>query len=320
VAPGNRVDGITLTQSSEFALAHNLRFAFFVGLLDLLPSMSLSTFKRPRVSAISYLNTAPLMWDFEHDAAGAAFDISYTVPSRCASQLIEGSADIGIIPTAAYAMIPGLAVLPGMAIASRREVRSILLVSRVPLPQIRTVALDNSSLTSVALIKVLFAKFWGGAPAFTSMAPDVEQMLKNHDSALLIGDPALRVDGFRYHTYDLAQEWIRFTGKPFVFAFWAVRQRALAEFSPSLDLATTFQTSRDHGLEARNLDRIAREWSPRLGLTEADVRSYLTENIHYSLDADCVEGLMLFYRYAHEFDLLPRSPELSFLDPAKLAL
>src|ERR1035438_2958562 len=111
---------------------------------------------RLRISAISYLNTAPLMWDFEHGQQGAAFDVSYTVPSQCATELADGLADIGIIPAAAYASIPGLAILPGIAIASKRPVRSILLVSKVPLDQIRSVALDTSSLTSVALTKVMF--------------------------------------------------------------------------------------------------------------------------------------------------------------------
>src|SRR5215472_17505163 len=100
--------------------------------------------RRLRISAISYLNTAPLMWDFEHGEAGSAFDISYTVPSRCAAALDDGSADIGIIPTAAYTSIPDLVILPGVAIASRREVRSILLVSKVPLEGIQTVAVDSS--------------------------------------------------------------------------------------------------------------------------------------------------------------------------------
>ncbi len=94
--------------------------------------------KRLRISAISYLNTAPLMWDFEHGQAAADFDISYTLPSQCAANLREGSADIGIIPAAAYASIPDLAILPSVAIASRRAVRSILLVSKVPLEKIRT--------------------------------------------------------------------------------------------------------------------------------------------------------------------------------------
>ena len=131
------------------------------------------------------------------------------------------------------------------------------------------------------------------------------------------GDPALKVDRVRYHTLDLAEEWIRYTGKSFVFAFWAVRGAALREADPALDLAAIFRGSRDHGLEPSSLDQIAREWAPKLGLNEADVRAYLTENIHYQLDAACLEGLRLFYRYGTEIGALPVAPELQFIETAK---
>src|SRR6516225_5378066 len=167
-----------------------------------------------RISAISYLNTAPLMWDFEHGSAGRLFDIGYTVPSQCAAELAEGAADIGIIPAAAYATVPDLSILPGIAIASRQPVRSILLISEKPLEQIRTVALDSSSLTSVALLRILFEKFWGGDRRYTSRSPQLQEMLDQHDAALLIGDPALKVDRSRYRTWDLAEEWIQVTSKP----------------------------------------------------------------------------------------------------------
>lgn len=273
--------------------------------------------RRLRISAISYLNTAPLMWDFEHGEAGGKFEISYTLPSGCARALAAKEADIGIIPAAAYAQIPGLQILPDVAIASRRAVRSILLVSKAPVEEIRTVALDTSSMTSVALIKVLFEKWLGGARTYLSMAPDVDEMLAQCDAGLLIGDPALKVDCSRYHTLDLAEEWIRYTGKPFVFAFWAVRGDALPQADPALDLPAVFRDSRDHGLESRNLDQIAREWGTRLDLSEDAVRSYLTENIHYQLDAGCIEGLQLFYRYAAEISALPPAPELQFVDPVR---
>jgi len=281
--------------------------------------------KRLRISAISYLNTAPLMWDFENPQQGqpgpaANFDISYTLPSQCAGNLQQGLADIGIIPAAAYASIPGLGILPGVAIASLRAVRSILLVSKLPLEKIKTVALDTSSLTSVALTRVLFAKWWGGHRIFNACDPELETMLQQNDAALLIGDPALQVDRSRYLTLDLAEEWIRLTGKPFVFAFWAVRQAALKDADSSLELAATFQESRDHGLHRENVDRIAREWAPRLGLSESGVRSYLTQNIHYYLDGECLDGLRLFYRYGTEVGALPAAPELHFLEAAKPAL
>ena len=173
--------------------------------------------RRLRISAISFLNTAPLMWDFEHGNAGRNFDISYTVPSSCARALAAGTADIGIIPAAAYTEIPGLQIIPDIAIASRRAVRSILLVSNRPIEEVRTVALDTSSITSVALTKVLFEKWLGGRRTYSPMEPDINKMLDGHDAGLLIGDPALKIDRARYHTLDLADEWIRRTGKPFVF-------------------------------------------------------------------------------------------------------
>ena len=276
--------------------------------------------RRLHISAISYLNTAPLMWDFEHGEAGRQFDLSYTLPSACARDLESAAADIGIIPAAAYAVIPGLKVLPDVAIASRRPVRSILLVSKVPVEKTRTVALDTSSMTSVALTKILFEKWLGGARTFSPMPPQIDKMLAEHDAALVIGDPALQIERSQYFTLDLAEEWIRHTGKPFVFAFWAVRSAALKEASPALDLPEIFQQSRNHGLAPASLDQIAREWAPRLRLTEADIRTYLTENIHYTLDPACLEGLQLFFRYAAEIGALPPAPEISFAASVKAAI
>jgi chorismate dehydratase len=269
-----------------------------------------------RISAISYLNTAPLMWDFEHGTAEGEFDISYTLPSSCARALEAGTADVGIIPAAAYTHISGLNVLPDVAIASTRPVRSILLVSKVPLERVRSVALDTSSMTSVALTKILFEKWLGGGKTYAPMPPDINLMLATHDAALLIGDPALQIDRSRYVTLDLAEEWIHHTGKPFVFAFWAIRRQALLETAASQDVAAIFQKSRDHGLEPSSLDEISRKWAPRLNLTEQEVRSYLTENIYYHLDSACLEGLRLFYRYAAEIEVLPPAPEIKFVGAA----
>ncbi|MBI2681934.1 MAG: menaquinone biosynthesis protein [Acidobacteriales bacterium] len=269
---------------------------------------------RLRVSAISFLNTAPLMWDFEHTALGQAYDISYTLPSLCAEQLRAGAVDIGIIPAAAYATIPDLLVIPDVAIAARGPVRSIFLIGKTPAEQVRSVALDTSSQTSVALLRVLFKRHWRNQPSLVPMAPDLEPMLAKCDAALLIGDPALlayaRLRKGEYHVFDLAEEWQKLTGKNFVFAFWAVRAGAGA----SAGTATDFQRSRDHGLEPASLAQIAREWSGRIGLTEAQIVAYLTEAIHYRLDAECLQGLHLFYTLAAECDVWPEAPELRFLE------
>ena len=264
-----------------------------------------------RISAISYLNTAPLMWDFEYGEAANEFDISYTIPSACARSLAEGARDIGIIPAAAYAAIPDLVVIPDIAIAARTAVRSILLVSKMPMARARTVALDTSSMTSVALAKILFAKWLGGERQYYDMAPNLDAMLASCDAALLIGDPALQIDRARYVTLDLAEEWIARTGRSFVFAFWAVRAQALAGRDVAA-LAEVFQKSRDHGLKPKNLEAITEQWSPWLNLPSEVIRAYLVRNIHYYLDPPCLEGLELFYRLGAEVGALPAVPELRF--------
>jgi chorismate dehydratase len=301
-----------------------------------------------RISAISFLNTAPLMWNFEQgcppstEESGprtyqstaatrqseqsaayslrADFDVSYTTPSQCAEELHAGTADIGIIPVAAYASTSDLVIVPDVAIAAKGPVRSILLVSKVPLERIRTLAADNSSRTSVALGRVLFHHWFKRVPSFEPAEPKLESMLARCDSALLIGDPALRVDRSRYLTWDLAEEWIQLTGKPFVFAFWAVRLAALREARPGLDVSAIFQKSRDRGLRPESIAAIAQVWSPRVGLSPTAICEYLTQNVHYWLDEQCIAGMDLFFRYAVECGALPSTPPRRFLGTLRSAL
>ncbi len=269
-----------------------------------------------RVSAISFLNTAPLMWDFEHGETATqlreSFSITYTVPSQCAEELKTALADIGIIPAAAYTTIPGLTIIPDIAIASKNHVRSILLVSKVPAEKIRNVATDDSSRTSAALVEIFLRKFVGVSPGFNRQKAVLDEMLQWHDAALLIGDPALQAKTDGYFVYDLAEQWRRWTGRPFVFAFWAVRKAALNSLSTKVNLPQVFQQSRDTGL--KHIPEIAKEWSPRLKLPVPLITSYLTENIDYGLDAENLEGLRLFYKYAAEMKVLPEAPELDFLE------
>jgi chorismate dehydratase len=282
-----------------------------------------------RVSAISFLNTAPLMWDFDHGVTPEQhrdaelppelrtdFQVSYTLPSRCADDLQHGRADVGIIPAITYATIPGLVILPDAAIAAKTAVRSILLVSKKPIERVDTIAADTSSRSSVALARILCQKLWGRVRDFRDFPPDLDSMLRACDAALLIGDPALRIERTKYFVYDLAEEWRNFTGKPFVFAIWAVRLEALSEVRRSLDVAAVFRNSRDHGLEPLNLARIARQWSPRVGLSEAEITTYLTRHIHFFLDAENLAGLELFFRYSAECGIIEKAPSLRFLGMA----
>jgi predicted solute-binding protein len=146
-----------------------------------------------RISVVQYLNTSPLVWGFTHGLLAGKYDLSFTVPSQCAEQLRAGDVDIAIIPAIEYQRIDDLVILPDLAIASKRRVRSLLLISKVPIAAARSIALDRSSRSTQALTKILCARHWQIAPEFREMPPDLPSMLAANDAALLIGDPALRV-------------------------------------------------------------------------------------------------------------------------------
>jgi predicted solute-binding protein len=152
-----------------------------------------STLPKLRISVVQYLNTSPLVWGFTHGLLAGKYDLSFTVPSQCAEQLRAREVDIAIIPAIEYQRIDDLVILPDLAIASKRRVRSLLLISKVPIAQARSIALDRSSRSTQALTKILCARHWQIAPQFQEMAPDLAAMLAQNDAALLIGDPALRV-------------------------------------------------------------------------------------------------------------------------------
>jgi len=271
------------------------------------------------------------MWDFEHNPTpeiSANFEIEYTVPSKCAEALAAGTADIGIIPAITYQTIPDLVVIPDVAIGAKGPVRSILFVSKHPLEKIKTVAADTSSRTSVALLKIIFKKWWrpekpwnqssrvetalGPSPEFVPVDPDLKKMLKQCDGALLIGDPALKIDAKKYETVvDLGEEWHKQTGLPFVFAFWAVRRAALKDHPLASDLPRIFQQSRDHGL--KNVKALAQEWAPRAGITEQRVKDYLTKDIDFALAQEELKGLYTFYKLAREVGVIKEVKRTAWL-------
>ena len=270
---------------------------------------------RLRVAAINFLNPAPLMWDFEHPPLDAPLALRYRIdrmsPSECAARLASGAADIGLIPIAALAATPGLRILPGCAIASKGRVRSLRLIRRVaqPLAALRSVAADTASRTTLAYARILFHKWGNPAVPFLPAAADLDAMLQLTDAAILIGDPALmaleeRANRFErtgeelvYH--DLAEEWRALTGLAFVSAVWAAAQGGPLDER----VADDFIQSRNHGLE--NIDALVAEWSARLPISEATIRNYLTTNIHYVLDEECLEGMRGFFRMAAELGVLP---------------
>jgi len=260
------------------------------------------------------------MWDFEHpplsEALARRYRIDRMTPSECAARLADGRADIGLIPIASLAATPGLHIVPGCTIASKGKVRSLILVHRAsqPLSKLRSVAADTASRTTLAYARMMFHK-WGNAEVpFVPMVANLDAMLERADAAILIGDPALLALEERNNQFertgeelvyrDLAEEWRALTGLPFVSAVWGTASSALAG-SSLLDerIANDFIQSRDHGLA--NIDTLVEEWSPRFAIPEETIRTYLTDNIHYVLDEECVEGMRGFFRLAAEYGVLP---------------
>ena len=229
----------------------------------------------------------------------------FSAPSQCAEWLATGVVDVGLIPAIEYQRIPDLKVVPGLSLAAKRQVQSVLLLSKRPIAQVRTVALDGSSKTSVCLLEILFRDRFHLQPVMTSAPPNVEAMLQTHDAALVIGDIALKARDCGFFKYDLAEEWRALTGKPFVFAFWGVRKSSqICDAFPFLD---SYEQGRGH------LQEIVSQQSVKLQLPEEYLLSYLCDAMNYSLDDDNLEGLELFYQSAHRLGLVSELKDIEFL-------
>ncbi len=277
-----------------------------------------------RISIVQYLNTAPLVRGFTHGPLRGKYELSFTVPAQCAEALRSGAADLAIIPAIEYQRIADLMLVANLSIASKKAVRSLLLISRKPVKEVMRIALDRGSRSTQALTRILCAKFWSIAPEFFEAAPDLPSMLQQADAALLIGDPALRVSCAleqearletsgactcpgasagvaqypMLYVYDIVEQWRALTKHPAVLAVWAGRRAAVTP-----QVVQDFQHSLAFGLQ--HLDEISAEASAELQLPATQLRRYLTENIDYTLDEENMRGLGMYYRYAAEMGLIP---------------
>jgi len=277
-----------------------------------------------RVAASTYLNSAPLVDSFARGRLGERYSyLGDTAPSRCAALLAEAACEIALIPVIEYQRIPGLQVLPGLSVASKERVRSVLLASQCALSEVRSLALDSRSRTSQALVRILLRHRYGVREArWLERTPEgvaeCGRILAESDAALVIGDPAMRLEaaiqqgdhlgGWKGQLYDLATEWRAMTGHPFVFAVWAAR----AERLPDLPrVRADFEQAREEGLAKR--DEIAAEYAASLGLPAADLSDYLSHNVHYRLDREDLAGLEAYYRLALADGLIGSYRPLHFL-------
>jgi len=281
--------------------------------------------RKLRISVVQYLNTAPLVYGFTRGALQNKYDLSFTVPSQCADDLRDGRADVAIIPAIEFQRIHDLVVLPNLAIAAKRRVRSLLILSRKPIAEVKSIALDGSSRSTQALTRILCAEHWQIKPAFFEAKFDsTTTILEQADAALLIGDPALRLAisiagnatlgaagelmcnpnkaGINatetLHVYDVVQEWRRLTGLPAVLAVWAGRRESVTP-----EIVADFARSKEYGIA--HLAEISAAASIEQNLPAADLLNYLQENIDFSLDSDNLAGLELYYCLAAKLGLIP---------------
>ncbi|MEW6213437.1 MAG: menaquinone biosynthesis protein [Acidobacteriota bacterium] len=263
---------------------------------------------KPTIASSVYLNSAPLCYSFiygeQKDRCHLLPDAS---PARCSDMLRDSQVDAALIPVIEYQRIENLKVARGACVASKKSVRSVVLASRVPINDIRSVALDTSSRTSAALIQIILNRFYGLRPRYRPSPPKIEEMLDMDDAALIIGDPAMLIDRSRLYVYDLAEEWRRHTGLGFVFAFWAIRADSRA-WPGEID----FIAARREGVA--HTSEIADMYAKSLGLRREELISYLTENISYDLDEESLAGLRLYYELAAGSGLIERVREVDFCE------
>ncbi len=252
---------------------------------------------RVRLGAVAYLNARPLVEGLDRDPP--QFALRFDAPSRCAALLADGDIDLGMIPSIEYARAADYRIVPGVSLASRGPVASVAVFARRPIGDVRTIATDASSRTSVGLLRVLCARRFGIDPRLETMAPDPDAMLARADAALIIGDPALFLDhrAAGLEKIDLGEAWTALTGLPFVWAFWAGRAGAV-----DAGAVAALQAARDAGVAAS--DAIADAYC---GPDRAAAgRAYLRENMRYGLDADEQAGLERYYQWAADAGVVER--------------
>lgn len=246
-----------------------------------------------RVSLVDYINAWPLTWGFLRGAVEGVERVT-DLPAACADRLKRGEVDAGLIPSVEASRIPGVRIVRGVGIASRERTRSVLLASKKPFEEIKTVALDMSSRSSATMVQIIFQDLLNHRPDYHWAAPDLSEMLRHHDAALVIGDPALKADLSGLHVLDLATGWRELTGLPFVFAVWAVRPEVAPE---------PFLWARDYG--KHHLHEVVEAAAHRTGVSREILSGYLAGNLHHDLEEDDEKGLAEFYRRAALHGLIP---------------
>ena len=256
------------------------------------------------IVGVQFLNARPRLAGLEAQLpAPFPYRFATAEPSVCADRLALGQVVAGLIPVAALPLLPEVRVLPSVGVAARHEVRSVLLISRVPLEQIRTLAAHTASRSSVALARLLLLERWNARPKVVRARPPLEAMLEGADAAVLIGDPALHVHGRTgMLEVDLAGAWVEWTGLPFVFAVWGVRPEAPAGLDALFDGSLAY--AHEHW------EALLPEWAAAHAVSAAETRVYLEQTLTHRLGTGERSGLREFLRRAAAAGLLPQRGEV----------
>jgi len=243
--------------------------------------------KPVRITAVSYYNTLPFIYGITHSGILSGYDLSLDVPSECARKIISDEADIGLIPVGALPSMPGYNLIGNFCIGADKDVKSVLLLANSPLPELKTIYLDTDSRTSVALVQVLSQHQWGINPEWKSLK-ELKGKLPAGEGMVLIGDKTFGLSHQYPFCYDLAGEWIKFTGLPFVFAAWITRKPLNSSFISSFGSALAW------GVDHREGSVIVAD---NIHISEQELISYLRNDISYTLDSRKLEGMELFLKY-----------------------
>ena len=255
------------------------------------------------IGSVPYLNEKPLTRWFTRTDAGkdSGIEVIYAVPSELARLLAAGEIAAALVSSFEYFRTPGYMIVPGVSISGQDTIESVRAFAKVPWRRIESLALDTSSLTSVALLKILLAEQLDSYPAFLHAAPDLDNMLAQADACLLIGDKGMQANGTGLNVLDLGHAWRRLTGLPFVYAVWLGQKENITPH-----LVQSLATAKAWGLT--QIEAIAEEEAQRLGTSVRQCRHYLTEVMDYDLGEEHRQALEVFGAKAWGQQLLPASP------------
>lgn len=241
-----------------------------------------------KISAVSYLNSTPFIYGINHSEIKNEIDLSLDIPAVCAEKLITGNVDIGLVPVAVIPELKESYIVTDYCIGATGKVNSVLLLSNVPINEIKTILLDYQSRTSVKLCQLLCKDYWKVNPEFLNTHENFEKNIRGNTAAVVIGDRALLLrDKFRY-AYDLSEKWYDMTALPFVFACWVANKKIEPGF------ISLFNNALKNGVQ--HIDSVIEEGN-ELSLSAQEKRTYLKNNISFDLDVEKRKGLDLFFKY-----------------------